>query len=127
MKYIFYVKIHLFVTANSEQDPNTEPHGCALAWLPGSGPEVKTVSGSRSGSGSALKPVQIFNTCEDSRLSESFHWGNNTHLFEGYGELKVVDLDEVHVFQLCEDDKYVNTITSIDRLMSSSVLCSLVL
>ncbi len=34
-KYIFHVKIKLFVTFNSVQYP--DPHGSALIWLPGSG------------------------------------------------------------------------------------------
>ncbi len=34
-KYTFRVKIHLFVTEKSDQDP--DPDGSELVWLPGSG------------------------------------------------------------------------------------------
>jgi hypothetical protein len=32
--YIFKVKIQLFVTAKSDQDPDPDQHGSALVWLP---------------------------------------------------------------------------------------------
>ncbi len=32
IKFIFHVKIQLFVTLKSDQDP--DPHGSALVWLP---------------------------------------------------------------------------------------------
>jgi hypothetical protein len=34
-KYIFRVKIQLFVILKSDHDP--DPHGSALVWIPGSG------------------------------------------------------------------------------------------
>ncbi len=44
-----YILIQLFVTDKSDQGPL--PHGCALAWLPGSG--------------SAMKPMRIHFTTQD--------------------------------------------------------------
>jgi hypothetical protein len=40
--YICHVKIQLFVTQKSDQDPDPDPPGSALIWLPGAG----SVSGS---------------------------------------------------------------------------------
>ncbi len=37
LKYMFYVKIQLFVTSNSDQDPDPDQHESALVQLPGSG------------------------------------------------------------------------------------------
>ncbi len=54
--YILDVKIQLFVTLKSDQDP--DPHGSELVWLPGSGSALRE----KAGSGSALKPMRIHNT-----------------------------------------------------------------
>ncbi len=42
IKYILRVKIQLFATQKSDQDPDRDPPGSASVWLPGSG----SVSGS---------------------------------------------------------------------------------
>ncbi len=39
IKYIFHVRIQLFVMAKSDQDP--DPHGSAVAMLPGSGSALR--------------------------------------------------------------------------------------
>jgi hypothetical protein len=39
VKYIFHVKIQLFATAKSDQDPDL--HGLALVGFPGSGSELR--------------------------------------------------------------------------------------
>ncbi len=61
--YIF-VKIQLFVTAKSDQDPDL--HGSALVQIPssgsGSGPALRKKAGSEFGSRLALKPMRIRNT-----------------------------------------------------------------
>jgi hypothetical protein len=49
-------KIHLLVTANSDQDP--DPHGSEFVWLVGFGSALWQ----KAGSGSPRKPVRINNT-----------------------------------------------------------------
>ncbi len=44
------------MTAQSDQDPNTDPHGSALVWLSG------------FGSGYALKPMRILNSVKIIRV-----------------------------------------------------------
>jgi hypothetical protein len=44
MLNISHVKVQLFATA--DQDLDTDPHGSALVWLPGSGSALSLKSGS---------------------------------------------------------------------------------
>jgi hypothetical protein len=61
LKYIFYVKIKLFVTLKPDQDP--DPHGSTLVWL----------TGSRSGSGSALRVKSWIRTRIETNAAPQ-HW-----------------------------------------------------
>jgi hypothetical protein len=61
---IFHVKIQLFVTAMSNQDP--DPHRSALVWFTRSGSALRLKAGSESGS--AFKPMRTRNTAGDNKF-----------------------------------------------------------